>query len=208
MLFIMLDDQFEKQYADTHTETHTHIPKAPKILKPSAIGRRVEPATLLNLQLAIYFLGTTFGAHVTCYESYSTGASEHTSIFLSVLFLFLFYLIFFFWFLGLTCGWVWLCVFLCVWVRVHLLFISFKLPCGWPPCHNMAVHHIETFCIPHSSLHNRILIEGPFWMFDNTQLTNWSSVDDWVGWCFPFCGFLIKLFAYKFSLLFWFAGCR
>lgn len=91
------------------TPTHTYnsgIPKAPKILKPSAIGRRVEPATLLNLQLAIYFLGTTFGAHVTCYESYSTGASEHTSIFLSVLFLFLFCLFFFFFgFWGLrVCG--------------------------------------------------------------------------------------------------------
>lgn len=161
MLFIMPDDQFKKQYADTHTVWGTV--RAMPILKPTAIGRRVEPATLFSLQLAIYFLGATFGAHVTFYELYSTGAFEQSSIFL------------FFFCFGFTCVAVW------AWVRVHLLFISFKLPCGWPPCHNMAVHHIETFCIPHSWLHNRIRIEGPFWMVYNTQLTN-CSADDWVGW--------------------------
>lgn len=86
MLFIMPDDQFKKQYADTHRGTVRAMP----ILKPTAIGRRVEPATLFSLQLAIYFLGATFGAHVTFYELYSTGAFEQSSIFL-FFFLFWFY---------------------------------------------------------------------------------------------------------------------
>lgn len=80
MLFIMPDDQFKKQYADTHTVWGT-VRDMP-ILKPTAIGRRVEPATLFSLQLAIYFLGATFGAQVTFYELYSTGAFEQSSIFM------------------------------------------------------------------------------------------------------------------------------
>lgn len=53
MLFIILDDQFKKQYADTYTVSDTV--RAMPILKPPAIGCRVEPATLFSLQLAIYF---------------------------------------------------------------------------------------------------------------------------------------------------------
>lgn len=119
MLFIMFDDQFEKQYADTQSRPHG---------RPlSSIGG-LEPATLLNLQLAIYLFSfggmcVTFGAHVTGFRIFH------------------------------GCSWVfvWMSLFLRVRVWVHLLFISFKLPCGWPPCHNMAVRHIETFHIPRSS---------------------------------------------------------
>lgn len=53
MLFIMFDDQFEKQYADTQSRPHG---------RPlSSIGG-LEPATLLNLQLAIYLF--SFGGCV------------------------------------------------------------------------------------------------------------------------------------------------
>lgn len=158
MLFIILDDQFKKQYADTYTVSDTV--RAMPILKPPAIGCRVEPATLFSLQLAIYFWEQHLGHILRVVFNGSCWAFEYFPVF------FRFYVC------GCKCVWAW--------VRVHLLFISFKLPCGWPPCHNMAVHHIETFCIPHSWLHNRIRIEGPFWMVDNTQLTNWSA-DDWVG---------------------------
>lgn len=66
----------------THTHTVWDTARAMPILKPTAIGRRVEPATLFSLQLAIYFWGTTFGTHVTFYELYSTGAFKQSSIFL------------------------------------------------------------------------------------------------------------------------------
>lgn len=115
-----------------HTHTLWVRRQPPKYLTQS---NRTTSRTSYSAQFTTCYL--FFGNNIwgTCHKLRVAfnGCFSAYEYFPSVLFLFLCFLFFICFFFGF-----------CVWVRVHLLFISFKLPCGWPPCHNMAVHHIET----------------------------------------------------------------